>query len=449
MSDTSTMEDFSIDDALVSLPGQLADLDVEALSDAQRLSLLTVLERLKGSAASCQARAVVAFDRSQRAADAARGVRTEKQGAGVAIQVGLSMRTSHAKARRFVGFAHALRELPHTHDALAAGDTSEHRAFLIAKETIHLTLADRLTVDRELQDAPGGIGALGDRDVESRSRAIAQRLDPAGAVRRHSAAVKERRVSLRPAPDGMCRLSAVLPLPDGVRTWATLDHAATTARATGDQRSRGEVMADELVARVTTPAAPTGEVPAPDVTVDLVMTDGALLGSDDESHHEPAEVVTETGVAGHLPADVARGLVRDAARVWVRRLYTDPTTGDLVAMDSRARLFDGQLRRFLVLRDQRCRTPWCDAPVRHADHVTQWQDGGPTTASNGQGLCEACNHAKQTADLTQRTMVDGSVTTITTSGHTYRSHPPRPPGRPRVVINWSTLERSTRARTPA
>lgn len=444
------MEGSSVVDALVSLPGHLADLDLDALSDTQRLSLLTVLERLKGSAASCQARAVVAFDRSQRAGDASQGVRAEKQGAGVAIQVGLSMRTSHAKARRFVGLAYALRELPHTHDALAAGDTSEHRAFLIAKETIHLTLADRLTVDRELQGAPGGIGALGDRDAETRSRAIAQRLDPAGAVRRHSAAVKKRRVSLRPAPDGMCRLSAVLPLPDGVRTWATLDHAATTARATGDQRSRGEVMADELVARVTTPAISTGEVSAPDVTVDLVMTDGALLGSDDdESHHEPAQVVTDTGLAGHLPADVARGLVRDAARVWIRRLYTDPTTGDLVAMDSRARLFNGQLRHFLVLRDQRCRTPWCDAPVRHADHVTRWHDGGPTTASNGQGLCEACNHAKQAADLVQRTMVDGSVTTITTSGHTYRSHPPRPPGRPRLVIDWSTLERSTRARAPA
>jgi len=357
-----------------------------------------------------------------------------------------------SKARRFVGFAHALVELPHTSDALAAGETSEWRAFCIAKETMLLTREHRAAVDAELAARPGGIGALSDRGAEAEARAIGQRLDPAAAVRRNATAVKQRRVSLRPAPDGMSRLSAVLPVVEGISVWAELCRAADTARATGsagDDRSRGEVMADELVTRVLghTTAAST-------VEVSLVMTDAALLGSDDpdypDAHHEPAQVVTDTGLAATIPADTARGLVRDAAEVFVRRLYNDPTRSELVAMDSRRRLFTGQLRRLLVLRDQRCRTPWCDAPVRHVDHVRRHTDDGPTTAANAQGLCEACNHAKEHADHHQQARLDGSIVTTTSTGHTYRSHRPRPPSRPPSPrADWTHLETWLRAALPA
>jgi len=38
-----------------------------------------------------------------------------------------------------------------------------------------------------------------------------------------------------------------------------------------------------------------------------------------------------------VPAPVARDLVRadEKTRVWVRRVYTDPATGDLAATDAR------------------------------------------------------------------------------------------------------------------
>ena len=97
--------------------------------------------------------------------------------------------------------------------------------------------------------------------------------------------------------------------------------------------------------------------------------------------------------------------MREHARVWIRRLYTHPTTGQLVGMDSTRRVFDGGLRRFLLARDcGTCRTPWCDAPIRHLDHVTDHARGGPTTATNGQGLCVRCNHTKQLPGFTARTL---------------------------------------------
>ena len=80
------------------------------------------------------------------------------------------------------------------------------------------------------------------------------------------------------------------------------------------------------------------------------MTDRTLLAGGDE----PAHLVG----LGPLPAPMARDLARDTdADVWLRRLFTRPEDGALVAMESRRRLFPDRLRRFLVLRDQTCRTP--------------------------------------------------------------------------------------------
>jgi 5-methylcytosine-specific restriction endonuclease McrA len=83
-------------------------------------------------------------------------------------------------------------------------------------------------------------------------------------------------------------------------------------------------------------------------------------------------------------------------QVRVRRLYTHPGTGQLVAMDSRARHAPAGLADLIGRRDQDlCRAPWCGAPIRVTDHVTEWQAGGQTSETNTEGLCERCNLAKQ------------------------------------------------------
>ncbi|MEP6815508.1 MAG: HNH endonuclease signature motif containing protein [Marmoricola sp.] len=116
-------------------------------------------------------------------------------------------------------------------------------------------------------------------------------------------------------------------------------------------------------------------------------------------------------------------------------------------MESQARLFSQQQREFLVFRDQICRTPWCNAPVRHADHVVAVEEGGPTSIDNGQGLCQACNLAKSALACQARPSPDGAgdeVVTTTPTGHTYRSRAPNPPGPPRrqqVDIWYREVER--------
>ncbi len=335
-------------------------------------------------------------------------------------------------------------------------------------------MEDRGQVDAELADR---LPELGDLQTELQARAIAYRLDPAAFMARVRGAVADRRVTCRPAPDTMARLSGLLPAALGVAAYAALRREADTLKAAGDERSRDQLMADLFYARLTASpdtdsntdtrtatdegddrnggadgvgtgaksdadtdsgsdagsdadmsAAPdevsgVGDVP---VEVQLVMTDKTLFGGDDE----PALLQGY----GPIPAALARRLVRDTKRaVWLRRLYTRPSDGALVAMDSRRRIFPDGLRRWLVTRDQTCRTPWCDAPIRQSDHIVQAADGGQTSVRNGQGLCAACNYAKAMPGWAAR-LVDadtGEIETTTPTGHSYRSHPPPLPGTPR------------------
>ena len=179
---------------------------------------------------------------------------------------------------------------------------------------------------------------------------------------------------------------------------AGLQRDAGTIIGTGDPdgRTRDQVTADLLVERVT------GQCTAAAVPIELhlVMTDRALFGPGEDPAWLPGH--------GPMPAEAARRMLADPeGEVFLRRLFTRPEDGQLVGMDSRARVVPPLLRRMIVLRDDVCRTPWCDAPIRHADHISPHAAGGATSLANGQGLCAACNYAKETPGWRHRTREDG------------------------------------------
>lgn len=396
-----------------------------AATDEDRVDLLTALESVKSACSAAQARVAVSFEASQRSDQAAQGVPAAKQGRDVASQVALARRESPVKGGRLLGLAKALvNEMPHTLRALAAGEINEWRATILVRETATLSPEHRAQVDAELSRR---LGSLGDRGIEREARTAAYRLDPRSALRRTRGARADRRVTVRPAPDTMSYLTGFLPAEQGIAVHVSLTKHADALRAAGDQRSRGQIMADTLVERVTGQT----EAPATPAEIQLVMTDRSLLGQDS----------TPARLAGYgpLPASVARAIIRASAetaapaRTWVRRLFTSPSSGGLVAMDSTRRIFPAGLRRFLVTRDEVCRTLWCDAPIRHADHIVRATDGGETSADNGQGLCETCNQAKESPGWSSTAQRAGptsrhTVTTITPTGHSYTSRAPDLPG---------------------
>jgi hypothetical protein len=389
------------------------------------------LERVKSAAAAGQARAAAALDAARRAAEADTGVPAARRGRGVANEIALARRDSPARGGRHLGFAKALvHEMPHTLHALESGALSEWRATLIVRESACLDIDDRRALDAELCGDPAGLDGMGDARVAAAAKAIAYRLDPHAVVDRAAKAENERTVTIRPAPDTMTYLTALLPVAQGVSVYAALRREADTR---ADGRSRGQVMADTLVERVTGRDA---AVPTP-IAVNLVLSDETLLGG----NSAPADVCGY----GPIPAAVARAMVSSAiddgrSRATLRRLYAHPRSGALVAMESRARLFPRGLAAFIALRDQRCRTPYCDAPIRHRDHAQPWAEGGPTDADNGLGSCERCNYAKEAAGWRVSTSIDETRTHTaeftTPTGKTYRSTaPPRAPS-----IEFSRLE---------
>lgn len=174
----------------------------------------------------------------------------------------------------------------------------------------------------------------------------------------------------------------------------------------------------------------------PTRAVHLVISDETLLGGDDT-----AAVVDEYGP---IPAAVARGLVSDAvtdtrSRATLRRLYRHPRSGGVVAMESRARYFPKGLATFIGLRDQRCRTPYCDAPIRYRDHAQPHNRGGPTNNVNGLGSCERCNYAKEAPGWRVSSWLDetGRHTAefITPTAMRYHSTAPPQPGPLEILVS--------------
>lgn len=174
------------------------------------------LEELKSAAAAAQARVTAVFAESQRSEQRAAGVPAGKVGQGIAAQVALARRDSPTRGGQHLGLAEALtKELPHTLAALADGLITEWRATLVVRETACLSVQHRRQVDAELASRPGGMGAMGDRVIAAEARRAAYRLDPHAVTDRARKAAADRRVSLRPAPDAMAWLGALLPAAQG------------------------------------------------------------------------------------------------------------------------------------------------------------------------------------------------------------------------------------------
>jgi hypothetical protein len=407
--------------------------DLSSTQDASESELvegIAALERLKAAAAARQARLAAALDASRRATEAAAGMPAARRGRGVAAEVALARRDSPARGGRHLGFAKALvHEMPHTLAALEIGALSEWRATIVVRESACLDVEDRRRLDAELCSDVTTLDGVGDAALAAAAKAIAYRLDPHAVVDRAARATEDRTVTIRPAPDTMTYVTALLPVAQGVSVYAALKRQADLCC---DGRSRGQVMADTLAERVTGRPA---EQPVP-VAVNLVISDQALLGAE----HTAAVIAGY----GSVPSAVAQSLIAAAVEspdslATLRRLYATPSSGALVAMDSRARIFPKGLADFIGVRDQRCRTPYCDAPIRHRDHAVPHRRGGATSSANGLGTCERCNYTKEAPGWTVDTDIgdDGTHTaryTTPTGAHHHSTAPPAP-GTPRTPMS--------------
>jgi hypothetical protein len=412
-----------LDEVLAGLAGRVADCqglrDGAEVPDAVRINRIARLEKLKAATAALQAAESVRFAQSQAEAQMAADIHPDKIGRGIADQLGLACHLSGFEAARRLGRARALWfDLPETYRLLSAGEISEYVASLVIAETRHLDAGTRREVDAKITAA--GISQMGPRSAAACARKHSYEADHEGYVQRGRTEHKHRRVSLRPAPDTMSLLTGYLPAEQGVACLKSLRDHTDTLKAGGDQRCRDQIMADTLVERLT------GQARAADVNAELqiMMPLDALLDAND---HTAAELEGY----GPVPADIARDIMATSkGRLWWRRLYAAPMGGPLAGGDPLRRRFDGFLKKLIILRDQRCRDPFCDAPIRHIDHVQRYTEGGLTIYPNGRGECERGNYAREMPGWTVQAVcsgLDGNQHTImitTPTGHTYPSRAP-------------------------
>jgi hypothetical protein len=91
------------------------------------------------------------------------------------------------------------------------------------------------------------------------------------------------------------------------------------------------------------------------------------------------------------------------------------------------RTFPANLWASLVIRDQHCRVPGCDAPPEQCDahHVVPWERGGLTNLENGVLKCRRHHHQHhRTKGLTESLAPDGTYTICYPDGTTRTSRPP-------------------------
>lgn len=407
-------------------------------ADAARIDQIQLLEALKSAAAAAQAKVTRAFETSQLEEQRAAGVPQARRGRGIGDQVALARGVPTSQGPRHLGLAKALAEMPHTEDLLSRGDLSEWTATLLVRETAAISVEHRKFVDERLcamsADPTTGevispkVAGLTPKWAAGAARALATQLDPESAVRRCAKATEDRRVTIRPAPDTMTYVTALLPVVQGVAAYANLRKTAEVSRTAGDPRGLGQLMSDLFVERITGQAS-AAAVP---LEVGLVMTPETLIGLSDQ----PAR----TAQGDVVPAETAREAAWSPdAPTWLRRLFTDPVTGVVTGTDARRRelptdqrFFAGAARRDIEARDQHCRHPLCDSPIEQRDHVTPVAGDGPTDKVNGQGLCLAHNLVKETPGWLHR-VADAepsshTVEVTTPTGHTYLSQ--APPGLP-------------------
>ncbi|TWS21513.1 DUF222 domain-containing protein [Tsukamurella asaccharolytica] len=365
-----------------------------------------------------QYRLAVALLRERVCERIAAGLPQDRWQQGVAAEVGLALHLPPHTGAKFLARAVELeKNLPHNLTRLREGDLSPEAVPVIVSGLSHLDVPDRHRADEQLCSDPATLAGMGLKQLAARVKQVAYALDGRGTVDRDASAEKDRTVTIRPLPEGMARVSLLLPVAQGVGVYAALRrHADTLIGVAGDLRTRGQVMADTAFARLTGRTAAQGQP----VLVNLTIPATVLLGD------RPGTAHLDGG--GTVPAEIARNLIGKATAAgvaWIKRLYTAPESG---AMDSRQRCFPPGLAEMIRARDRYCRTPYCDAPIAHTDHITPHAHGGQTEFANGQGLCAACNYAKEATGWHSAVIDDPSgrhtVDTRTPSGHHHRSTAP-------------------------
>ncbi|AXK46636.1 HNH endonuclease signature motif containing protein [Brachybacterium saurashtrense] len=389
---------------LAAVRSVLVELGVQGSASLEHLSvegttaLLAGITGLEAALDAVRARALVHLEAAVKA-DCLQREESPRQAAQVArSEASRALKESRAVAGRSLATCRRLvQNMPGMLTALAEGSLHPRSVHRVGTAMAPVTPEIREQVDEVLSAQLDALTDCGTGEIADHVARILHALDPEGAAERHRRALHDRHVTITRTDHGMATVRATIPGIDAARIRKGLSVAAEAARASGDRRGHQQIMADLFA------DALVGRGDGIDPTtldVGIVITDRSLLAP---AH---ADAATIEGF-GPVPYDhVREEMLRAAQRgeqdtdtsLTLRRLYTDPEDGQLVAVEARSRSFPDSLRRFLTLAHQTCRAPYCDAPIRQMDHIVPWSRGGPTSLENGNGLCGGDNQKESSGE---------------------------------------------------
>lgn len=354
-----------------------AGQDLDSLGPSGHRQLLRQLGEVESVTAALKAKLVTA------AADA--GTPEASGAASTTSWLKTELKVSGRDAKKAERLAEALRELPATADALAAGQITDGHARQVAKAAERGWLGDPAATEAQVLDT----ARRTDPDALRRHIRRAEQAADDALLHDELAAHARRRVDFTDNGDGTSRLHALLPTPEMERFRTALDAIEEPDPAdTPDElrRTPAQRRADALV-ELATAILDLGELPAQGSVRPHVL---ALVPFETLAARTGGPAA-QPAYSGPISGEAARRLACDAA---ISRVITK---GDSQVLDvGRAtQAWNSAQRRAVVARDGGCRfgncgrfSFWC---IIH--HVRFYGNGGHTRVDNGVLLCGWHHHA--------------------------------------------------------
>lgn len=387
---------------------QVAFLNSLVFTDSERLDAIARDAREVNRSQGRELRAIAEFIHD-RMAHPEPGQFVEEAAASAAAEIGLALGLAAPNASDRTRLALGLaRRLPVVLAALEDGQITLGTARILLEETENLPLGDAAAVAAAMLDKAGGRTPYSLRRM---TRLRVMRVDTDAARKRREKAVRERDVTVTPAPDGMALLTAHLPAEQAYAIYGVISDLAT-ARIPGDDRPISARRADTLADLVLRP-----DQDKPRAAFVLHMHGGT----------GPNNSAAQADIPGYGPIDIQAA--RDAADLITQAARTETDlAATLATLDANPDTYlpSAALTRAIQARDKHCRFPGCRVPATRCelDHTVAFRIGGRTIYINLAAVCKFHHRIKHLPGWGCTQGPDGTLTWTTPSGQTYLTRPP-------------------------
>ena len=286
------------------------------------------------------------------------------------------LRLSAPAAADRLRVARHLEELPHTFQALAAGEITYIHAAIIARTAE--AVGDQVMRDNEETLLPVA-RMLDPTKLQRCARFLRYCVDPEGSLRDEVKDHERRWLDLGQGLDGMWFLEGMLDRESGDGLKTILD--SLDGPPSGDDTRSGSKRRADALAELVRRQLDSGSLPM----VGRLRPHTLLVVSAETLRGDAGAPGGKLQFGGMVHPEVARRLACDSS---VSTVCVGPD-GEPIGLGRSRRTVNARLWKLLVLRDGGCRFPGCGAPVSWTDahHIRAWFDGGPTEMANLVLLC--------------------------------------------------------------